>query len=176
MTTPAVTVWSDDLSALLSHTAPDPGPPHVSEAWHRLKAANDAALAGQASRLPRAEGQWMEMTFFGYADATGYVTEITVGGEACFHIDLPGKLFGGDPRAWVEYSARAMRSRRPADAESERAEWEEDVRLAAEERQRREAWERQQQTRALTAGAADDTRTLEPADTFAGAPADGLPF
>jgi hypothetical protein len=94
-------------------------------------------------------GQWMTIAFMGHVELTGYVTEITLGGQAAFHIDLPEKLWGGNPMAWQEYAATALYSRRPVSEESVRKSYE--ARLA-----RQAAYERQQAELA--------TRAIEPGD------------
>jgi len=112
--------------------------------------------APSADRAVAGDGQFMTMTFTGFAEVTGYVTDITLGGEPAFHIDLPDKLWGGNPLAWEEWSAKALRSRHPVAEESVRRAWESESR-AAEERARREAeWRRAQDQRALTAGEDSD--------------------
>lgn len=82
----------------------------------------------------------------------GYVTEVTVCGAAMLHIDLPAKLFGGEPDAWEEYAPSALYGLSPVREESVRRAWE-SQRRAVEERARREAeWQRTQEQCALTAG------------------------
>lgn len=48
---------------------------------------------------PAPGGQWLHIAFMGRVELTGYVTEITLGGELVFHVDLPDKLWGGNPLA-----------------------------------------------------------------------------
>lgn len=100
-------------------------------------------------------GQFMRISFLGHDEVTGYVTDVTVGGEPGFHIDKPGKLWGGNPNAWEEWAGKALRMREPLTEQSVRAEWE--ARRAAEERRRQQQaeWERQQAQRALPAGEDD---------------------
>lgn len=71
-----------------------------------------------------ADGQWMTIAFMGHVELTGYVTEITLAGHAAFHIDLPEKIWGGNPMAWEEYAASALYSRRPISEESARKQYE----------------------------------------------------
>jgi hypothetical protein len=85
------------------------------------------------------EGQWLRIAFLGHVELTGYVTEITLAGQAAFHVDLPEKIWGGNPHAWQEYAGTALYSRRPVTEESVRAAWEaaRARRVAMEEQQRR---------------------------------------
>jgi hypothetical protein len=92
-------------------------------------------------------GQWMEISFMGYAELTGLVTDVTIGGEPGYHIDLPDKVWGGNPLAWEEWSGKAFRSRRPVSTESVRKAWEAHKARAEEQRRQREEWE--QERRAL---------------------------
>lgn len=92
-------------------------------------------------------GQWMRIAFMGHVTLTGYVTVSEVGGHAVYHVDLPEKLWDGNPLAWREYAASALYSREPVTEQA--------VRLAWEARERsRKAWE---------------ARALEPAETEADA-------
>jgi hypothetical protein len=102
------------------------------------------------------EGRWLSIAFLGHVELTGYVTEITLGGQAAFRVELPEKLWGGNPDAWEEYAASALYSRRPVTEESVRRAWEARQR-AVRERERREAgWVRAEAQRALEAGSGDD--------------------
>jgi hypothetical protein len=108
------------------------------------------------SPLPEG-GRWLELELLGHRQRAGYVTEVTVAGAAMLHIDLPAKLFGGDPDAWEEYAPSALYGLSPVREESVRRAWESQIR-AAEERARREAeWRRMQEQRALTAGRDEDS-------------------
>jgi transcriptional regulator with XRE-family HTH domain len=110
----------------------------------------------QAVTLLPEGGQWMEMSFLGHDDVTGYVTDITLGGEPAFHIDLPDKVWGGNPLSWEEWSVRALRRRGPVDGESVRRAWEARRRAAALRAADEAEWRRMQEQRALTAGSDDD--------------------
>lgn len=120
-------------------------------------------LAGQLrdARAPQ-DGQFLTIAFMGHVELTGYVTEITLGGEPGFHVDLPDRLWGGNPLAWEEYSAKVLFSRRPVTEESVRRAWE-SQRLRAAERARQEAeWRRMQEQRALTDGGDEDDYDRSP--------------
>jgi hypothetical protein len=115
-------------------------------AWEAAgSAVADAVLREQA---PADGGQWLRISFLGHVELTGYVTEVTLGGQAAFHVDPPEKLWGGNPMAWREYAATALYSREPIDGESVRKDWE--ARQARQARLR--AYEQQ---RALEAAAQD---------------------
>lgn len=59
-------------------------------------------------------GQWLHIAFMGHVELTGYVTEVALGGEPGYHIDLPDKIWGGSPLAWEEYSAKAQEMPTPS--------------------------------------------------------------
>lgn len=158
--TPPPLSWEDlaNAVAMCATASWDPiNHPEWKATLERMAALHDAgpqgtgATATPAAPLLPPGGQWMEMTFMGYDDPEGYVTEITVGGEAVFHIDKPEKVWGGNPLAWVEFSAKALRSRKPVTEESLRAKWDAQIRAAERQQQREAEWERQQQLRALPA-------------------------
>jgi len=96
-------------------------------------------------------GYFAEIAFFGHIEHAGYVTEVTLhGGHAAYRIDLPEKIWGGNPLAWREYAASALFGKHPVTEESVKAAWE-------AERERAARWERQQaewqqSPAALTAG------------------------
>jgi len=104
------------------------------------------------------DGQWMVIAFMGHNELTGYVTEITVGGQPGFHIDLPEKVWGGNPLAWEEYAGSALYSRRPVSAESVRAAWEAQRRRAELRRQQDAEWEQRALAGTLTTEGGDDER------------------
>src|SRR5205814_1591759 len=87
---------------------------------------------------------------------TGYVTQVTKHGQAAYHIDLPEKLWGGNPLAWVEHAAAAWFSERPVTEATVRRQWEAAVRAAAERARREAEWRDMQMRQAITAGADDD--------------------
>lgn len=111
------------------------------------------SVAAEETATP--EGQWMRIGFFGHIKLTGYVTEVTVGGQPVFHIDLPGKIWGGNPLEWEEYAASALHNRRPLTEETVRREWEAGIELARRRAAQQAEWARQQQAFALEAAAAD---------------------
>lgn len=106
-------------------------------------------------RADRPEGQWMHIGFFGRIELQGYVTEIVVGGQPVFHVDLPEKVFGGDRNAWEEYAANALHNRRPLTEETVRKAWEARLERARRMAEQEAEWARQQQARALEAAASD---------------------
>jgi hypothetical protein len=117
-----------------------------------------AADALDARREPPAPepggGQWQCIAFMGHLEYTGYVTEITKNGQPAYRIDLPEKVWGGNPLACITHSASSWFSDHPVTEESVRAAW-----VAQQERARQRArdeaeWARQQDRYAL--GAADD--------------------
>lgn len=116
-----------------------------------------------AAPLAEAGGYFAQISFFGRIEHTGYVTEVVLhGSQAAYHIDLPEKLWGGNPLAWREYAASAFFEKNPVTEESVRSAWE-------AERERAERWRRQQaewaraEPRALPAGDEDDG---DPEDEF----------
>ncbi|HLK77200.1 MAG TPA: helix-turn-helix transcriptional regulator [Streptosporangiaceae bacterium] len=124
-------------------------------------AGEDQTMAPQgepvtAAGSPPEGGRWLELELLGHRQRTGYVTEVTVCGAAMLHIDLPAKLFGGEPDAWEEYAPSALYGLSPVREESVRRAWDGQQR-AAEERARRDAeWQQRQDQRALTGGPAPD--------------------
>lgn len=103
------------------------------------------------------EGQWLSIAFMGHVELTGYVTEITLGGQPAFHVDLPEKLWGGNPMAWEEYAGSALYSRRPVSEESVRKAWEAQLERARRRAEQEAAWRAQDQVRALEAGDDDES-------------------
>src|SRR6266705_5390949 len=98
-------------------------------------------------------GGWFTIAFFGHIEHTGHVTEVTFhGGESGYHIDLPEKIWGGNPLAWHEYAASAMFSRNPVTEESVRAAWEAERARAEKWRRQQAEWDRAQSQAALPAG------------------------
>ena len=109
-----------------------------------------------------ADGYFAEIAFMGRIEYTGLVTQITKHGQPAYHIDLPEKLFGGNPLGWVEHSASAWFSERPRTEASIRRAWEAAVRAAEKRRQQEAEWDRAARQRALTAaGEADDAGAYE---------------
>lgn len=167
-----VPVRKDDLDILVaactSHLPPDVSP-HVSEAFGRMLEAFDESHGiaggmppGDDDGMSFGEGQFMAIAFMGHIEREGYVTEITLGGEPGYHIDLPDKLWGGNPYAWEEYSAKVLFSRCPVPEESIRVRWETERRRAAERARREAEWARMQEQRALTAGSDSDGQDADP--------------
>jgi hypothetical protein len=152
-----VTLRADDVEAILTACgcfAPDGGTGDLGDRMQRVHLAlhGDRVPAGDSAPTLPEGGRWLELELLGHRQRTGYVTEVTVAGAAMLHIDLPAKLFGGEPDAWEEYAPSALYGLNPVREESVRRAWE-SQRRAAEERARREAeWQRMQDQRALTAG------------------------
>lgn len=117
--------------------------------------AQAVADCAAATETPEPEGRWMRIGFFGRIELTGYVTEIVVGGQPVFHIDLPGKIWGGNPLEWEEYAASALHNRRPLTEETVRREWEAGIELARRRAAQQAEWARQEQQYALEAAAGD---------------------
>ena len=166
-----VPVRKDDLDILVaactSYLPPDVSP-HVSEAFGRVLKSFDEVhgifdeVHGIAEDVPGrpppgdgpalGDGQFMAIAFMGHIEREGYVTEITLGGEPGYHVDLPDKLWGGNPYAWEEYSAKVLFSRCPVPEETIRVRWETERKRAAERARREAEWQRMQEQRALTSG------------------------
>jgi hypothetical protein len=125
---------------------------HVEQDRERVvtETTTTEAEAPEAPQLPEG-GRWLELELLGHRVRAGYVTEVTVAGAALLHIDLPAKLFGGDPDAWEEYAPSALYCLSPESEESVRKAWE-TKRREAEERERQRAYWQKQEQRALTAG------------------------
>lgn len=117
--------------------------------------------------VPREEpgpdnGGWFVIAFMGHTELTGYVTEVTLhGGVAAYHVDLPGKLWGGNPLDWQEYPASVLFSKRPVTEESVRKAWEAERERAGRWKRQQEEWGRAE-PRALPAG---DVRDCGCSDT-----------
>jgi hypothetical protein len=106
---------------------------------------------------PGIGGYFAEIAFFGRIEHTGYVTEVVLhGGQAAYHIDLPEKLWGGNPLAWREYAASAFFEKNPVTEESVRKAWEAERERAERWKQQQAEWERQRSQPALEAGDGDD--------------------
>jgi hypothetical protein len=104
----------------------------------------------------QATGEWLSIAFMGHNEYTGYVTEIVRNGQPAYHVDLPEKLWGANPLAYVEYAATAWFSGRPVTEEFVRRTWEAFVRAAEKRRQQEAGWRRADEQRALVAGREDD--------------------
>jgi len=126
-------------------------------------AADEVAAALEIAKQIEAgadAGQWLSIAFMGHVELVGYVTEVTLGGQPAFHVDLPERLWGGNPMAWEEYAGSALYSRRPVTEESVRKAWEAQMERARRRAEQEAAWDRREQ-RALEAG--DDTDDEGPA-------------
>jgi hypothetical protein len=96
-----------------------------------------------------ASGYFAEIAFMGRIEYEGYVTQITKHGVAAYHIDLPERLWGGNPLAWVEHAASAWFSERPMTEASIRGRWESAVKAARLRAKREAEWARMQEQRAI---------------------------
>jgi DNA-binding XRE family transcriptional regulator len=112
-------------------------------------------------------GYFAEISFFGRIEHTGYVTEVTLhGGQAAYHIDLPEKLWGGNPLAWREYAASAFFEKNPVSEESVRAAWKSELERAGRWKRQQQEWERQRSQPALESRPADDQGVWDERDRF----------
>jgi transcriptional regulator with XRE-family HTH domain len=98
------------------------------------------------------DGYFAEIAFMGHIEHIGYVTQTIKHGQPAYHIDLPDKVFGGDPLAWVEHAASAWFSERPLTEASVRSAWEAERRRIAERDRQQAEWRRRQERQAITAG------------------------
>lgn len=120
---------------------------------------------GTAEGCVAAGGYFAEISFFGRIEHAGYVTEVTLhGGQAAYHIDLPEKLWGGNPLAWREYAASAFFEKNPVSEESVRVAWEAERERAQRWKRQQEEWERQRSQPALEAGDGYDDDDLDADD------------
>jgi hypothetical protein len=107
-------------------------------------------------------GQWKRISFMGHTEYSGWVTEVTQHGQAAYRIDLPEKVWGGNPLAYVTHAASAWFSDRPVTEESVRAAWEAQVERARIRAEQEAEWAQMQEQRALEAGAEDDDPDAHP--------------
>jgi hypothetical protein len=115
----------------------------------RLSGALEDVGAEEAKPL----GYWACIAFAGHNEYTGYVTEIVKNGQPAYRVDLPEKLWGGNPLSCVEYAASAWFSERPVTEAGVRRQWEAAVRAAEERKRREDEWDRLQRSHGeLTAG------------------------
>jgi hypothetical protein len=115
-----------------------------------------AAEVVTADSPSEGDGEWLFIAFMGRIEYYGYVTEITRHGQPAYRIELPEKIWGGNPLAYVTHSASAWFSDRPVTEESVRKAWESKVRAAGERALREAEWRRMDEQRALTAGSGGD--------------------
>ena len=139
-------------------TRPTPRPDAILAAADAYAADEVTAALEIGRRIEerRGEGQWLSIAFMGHVELTGYVTEISLGGQPAFHIDLPDKLWGRNPMAWEEYAGSALYSRRPVTEESVRAAWEAQRERARKRAEQEAEWARQPGRFALDAADGDD--------------------
>lgn len=112
-----------------------------------------AAEVVTADSPSEGDGEWKFIAFMGRIEYTGYVTEITRHGQPAYRIDLPEKIWGGNPLAYVTHAASAWFSDHPVTEESVRKAWESKLRAAGERAKREAEWRRMQEQRALTSAA-----------------------
>ena len=98
------------------------------------------------------DGQWLCIAFVGHNEYTGYVTEIVKNGQPAYRVDLPEKLWGGNPLSYVEYAATAWFSDWPVTEEFVRRAWERHVREVAERKRREAEWQQREQRLELASG------------------------
>ena len=142
------------------------GLPHDQQptGWLTDDAPSEAMLPAPSALLAPG-GRFEEIAFFGHQDHPGYVTEaIDHGGNAVYRIDLPEKIWGGNPLAEIEYAASAKFSRKPVTEESVRAQWEAERARAERWRQQQAEWDRAGSQRALPAVDMSESLTGEAAD------------
>jgi hypothetical protein len=150
----------DEARESRSETPVTPVPSAAMEALTRLasevpltdwKPANKSAIAMDAEMEARRE-----------FEHTGYVTEVTGHGSvAAYHVDLPDKVWGGNPLAQVEYAASAYFGKLLLSEKSVRSAWEADLVRRERLKREREEWQRRADERAL---AAPGSAGSEPAD------------
>ena len=110
------------------------------------------ALSYESADPPSADGGYFAcIAFMGRNEYTGYVTRITKNGQPAYHIDLPEKLWGGNPLSWVEYAASAWFSEYPVTEASIRRAWDAKVAAAARRAREEAEWRAAQEQRALDA-------------------------
>jgi hypothetical protein len=151
-----------ELSAAASDGDLAPGPGDVAFET-ALDGGTEPAESASEAGAPSAEeyvalgGYFAEIAFFGRIEHTGYVTEVVLhGGQAAYHIDLPEKLWGGNPLAWREYAASAFFEKNPVTEESVRKAWEAERERAERWKQQQAERERQRSQPALECGHGDD--------------------
>jgi hypothetical protein len=110
----------------------------------------------ESAEAAEPDGYWACIAFMGHNEYTGYVTEIVRNGQPAYRVDLPEKIWGGNPLAYVEYAATAWFSDRPLTEAFVRRAWEAECRRAAERARQEAEWQQAREQRALTAGSDKD--------------------
>ena len=113
-------------------------------------------------------GYWACIAFMGHNEYAGYVTEIVKNGQPAYRVDLPEKLWGGNPLSYVEYAATAWFSDHPVTEESVRRQWEAKVRAAAERARQEAEWQQREQRLELAAGVRVETGGFDLAGAYEG--------
>lgn len=154
-----VTVLASDVKTVrlaCLRYLPDDAPHDVVAALSRLDSSvyeDGTEPEPEPEPLPDgAGGRWACIAFMCRNEYTGYVRDITKGGQAAYRVDLPGLVYGGNPLDYVEYAATAWFSEWPVTEASVRAAWEAKLRAAGKRRRQEAEWARMQEQRALTAG------------------------
>lgn len=154
-----VTQEAPDLRTLIlacARSLPEGSSPEAYAVLERLLEVHYPDDQASEPKPAAEDGYFATIGFMGRLEYTGFVTQFTKHGQAAYHIDLPEKLWGGNPLAWVEHAASAWFSERPVTEESVRRQWEARVRAAAERARREAEWQRMQEQRALEAGSGED--------------------
>jgi hypothetical protein len=117
----------------------------------RALSDSEFTAAFEPTRVPADSGEFKTIAFMGHNEHTGLVTEFLKNGQPAYRVELPDKLWGGNPLAYVEYSASAWFSEHPVTEESVRTAWESRRKAAADRALREARWRQEQleQERAL---------------------------
>jgi hypothetical protein len=166
-----VTTDSDTLRRQCFRDNPDAergelvGPVEAGDSWEGLtaevaghQAAHGCGAAPEPAvpEMPGGDGQWQVISFFGHAEYTGWVTEITKHGQPAYRIDMPEKVFGGDPLAYVTHAASSWFSDRPVTEAFVRKAWQERQERARLRAEQEAEWRALQQRQAIEAGDGED--------------------
>lgn len=114
--------------------------------------ANSVIGACETPKTVPGEGGWLRIAFMGHIEYTGYVTEVTKNGQPAYRIDLPEKVWGGNPLAFVTHAASSWFSDHPVTEESVLQAWQAQQERARERARMDAEWSRRQQQNALEAG------------------------
>jgi hypothetical protein len=160
-----LTFRAGDVRGLLGMVHPERDwevvPPEITDLLGRVRAQLDAGRQPAEAEDPATpdpafgDGEFKVISFMGHNTHTGLVREFVKNGQPAYHIDLPGKLWGGNPLDYREYSASAWFSEYPIAEETVRSAWETELRSLAMQAERERLWREQQATHALEAGTGD---------------------
>lgn len=158
--------------ALPNYAQPQDAIEQLSQAWQAanqraflaiLSPGEDGEDGKDGERPGEPDGEWLCIAFMGHNEYTGYVTEIVRNGQPAYRIDLPEKIWGGNPLEFVEYAASTWFSDRPVKEEFVHKAWEAQRRRTEERRRQEAEWARMQEQRAITGGSDDyDRDSSEP--------------